>query len=357
MKRKNIFLSFYAFLLYSLVIFIAVTVVLMSALHLYLEEYEAYQPTTFSDEVLLSFQNLDAASLERLPVKGDSLNGEVLEAYLNEVINPDTLFNYKSSTSDTGITYDYISNNKKIATLSLEKTGALSPRGFEEYKISSIEWHPLYKYTITAPEGTVIKINGSAPRVEPEKVMLCDVYEDFDGSIFYNDVYTIDYLEYVTDITAEEAYSAKLEMSFTSTDEFTHEYAYKHVVSEETVNEVTARATDGAKAYIYYTTKAGVSVNTVLPYVHKNAALYNHLRNFNNTWNHYYAQDEYKKFEITDFRFHSDDKVSCRLSAVYGITKYYGQKYDFDFDFDLYLIKENGVWYITSMERVIKADE
>ena len=354
MKKKNIYLSFNAFLLYSLIIFAIVTVTLMSALHAYLNEYEIYQPTTFSDEVLMYFQNLDTESLEKLPVKGDSLSGDVLKAYLNEVINTNTLFNYKSSTNETGITYDYISNNKKIATLSLEKTGAFSPRGFEEYKISSIEWYPLYKYTITAPEGTVIKINGSTPRVEPEKVMLCDVYEDFDGSVFYNDVYTIDYLEYITDISADEAYSAELEMTFTTNDEFTYEYTYEHVVSEETINEVTARATDGAKAYIYYTTKAGVHVNTVLPYVQKNAALYQHLRNFNNTWNHYYAQDEYKKFEITDFRFHSDDKVSCRLSAVYGITKYYGQKYDFDFDFDLYLIKENGVWYITSMERVIK---
>ncbi len=357
MKKKNIFLSFYAFLLYSLIAFVIATVLLMGVLHAYLEEYEAYQPTTLSDEVLLYFRSFDSESLEKLPVKGDSLTGEVFAAYLNEVINPDTLFNYKSATSEAGISYDYISNNKRVATLSLIKTGALSPRGFEEYKIESIEWHPLYKYTITAPEGTVVKINGSVPRIEPEKVLLCDVYEDFDASVFYNDVYTIDYLEYLTDISVESAYSAELDMTFAADDEFSHEYSYEHIVPETTVKEVTARATDGAKAYIYYTTKAGVHVNTVLPYIHKNAALYGHLRNFNNTWNHYYAQDEYKKFEITDFRFHSDDKVSCRLSAIYGITKYYGQKYDFDFDFDIYLIKENEVWYITSMERVIKTNE
>ena len=357
MKKKNIFLSFYAFLLYSLVVFVIVTIALMNALNAYLEEYEQYQPTTLSDEVLLYFQSLDADSLEKLPAKGDTLSGSVFEAYLNKVINTDTLFNYKSSTSDTCITYDYISNNKKIATLSLEKTGALSPRGFEEYKISSIEWYPQYKYTITAPEGTVIKINGNIPKVEPEKVTLCDVYEDFDSSIFYNDIYTIEYLEYITDISAEGVYSADLKMDFIANDEFNHEYIYEYTVSEDVINEVTERVTLGAKAYIRYTTLAGIPVNTVLPYIHRNAALYNHLRNFNNTWNHYYIRDEYKKFEITDFRFHSDDRVSCRLSAIYGITKSSGKKYDFDFDFDLYMKKENGVWYITSMERVIKANE
>ena len=357
MKKKNIFLSFYAFLLYSLVAFVIATVFLMSALNSYLEEYEAYQPTTLSDEVLLYFKNLDAASLEKLTAKGDSLTGDVFEAYLAEVINPDTLFNYKSSASDTSITYDYISDNKKVATLLLEKTGVLSPRGFEEYKISSIEWHPLYKYTITAPEGTVIKINGSAPKAEPEKVLLCDVYADFDESVFNNDVYTIDYLEYITDISAEGPYSAELKMTLISENEFSHDYSFAHTVPESIINEVTARVTDGTKAYIQYTTLAGVSVNTVLPYIHKNASLYNHLRNFNNTWNHYYTKDEYKKFEITDYRFHNDDKISCRLSAIYSIKKYSGKSYDFDFDFDIYLIKENGVWYITSMERVIKANE
>ncbi len=357
MKKKNIFLSFYAFLLYSLVAFVIATVALMSALHAYLDEYEIYQPTTFSDEVLLYFQSLDAESLENLPSKGDALSGEVFEAYLKEVINPDTLFNYKSSTSETGITYDYISNNKKIATLSLEKTGALSPRGFEEYKISSIEWHPLYKYTITAPEGTVVKINGSVPKVEPEKVIICDVYEDFDSSVYYNDVYTIDYLEYVTDISAEGVYSSELGITFAANDEYNHEYSYEYTVSENIISEVTSRATDGAKAYIHYTTIADVPINTVLPYIHKNSSLNKHLRNYDNTWNHYYSKDEYKKFELTDFRFHSDDKVSCRLSAIYGITKSSGKKYDFDFNFDLYLQKENGVWYIASMERVIKTEE
>ena len=357
MRRKNIFLSFYAFLLYSLVAFVVATVYLMGSLQAYLEEYELYQPTTLSDEVLFYFQNVDAESLEKLPAKGDFLSGDVFAAYLNEVIDTESLFNYKSAATDTGFTYDYISKNKKIATLTLEKTGALSPRGFDEYKIDSIEWYPLYKYTITVPEGTIVKINGSAPKTEPEKSLLCDVYEDFDSSIFYNETYTIDYLEYLTDISVEGVYSADLEMTLTSNGDYDHEYSYKHVVPDTVISEVTDRATAGAKAYIYYTTKAGVHVNTVLPYVHSKAALYSHLRNFNNTWNHYYAKDEYKKFEITDFRFHNDNKVSCRLSAIYGITKYAGDKYDFDFDFDLYLFKENGTWYITSMERVIKTNE
>ena len=357
MKKRNIFLSFWAFVVYALVIFAVLTFVLMGRLNTYLEEYEYYQPTTLSDSVLELFSQKDAEALSALNNPGDKLEGEVFEAYLDRFVNPGTLFCYKASSFDDKLIYDYISDNRKLASLTLALTGEKSPQGFDIYEIDSLVWYPLMRYSITAPEDCTVYINGtdiSKTKAQAIAASRDTSYEDFDGYVFSTVKYTIEHLEYITDIKASGDGQAEIIIEKTeSEDGLTVDYTVSRKIPEDMVSQLDVQARDAVKAYIYYTTLHSIPVSTVLPYIHKDAALYSYVQRFDNTWSNSKVSDEFPKFEVSDFVYYTDKRASCRTSVIYRLHKYSFSR-DYDFDFKLFFIKDNEKWYLTSMERVVE---
>ena len=357
MKKRNIFLSFWAFVIYALVIFSVLTFLTMGILTDFLEEYEMYQPTTLSNKVLGYFEAHDADSLSSLPNPGDSLESDVLGAYLDRFVDNDTLFCYKSSSASDRLVYDYISENRKLASLTLSLTGEKSPRGFDIYEIESLVWYPLIKYTVTAPADCTVYINGkdiSESKAEVTVAYRNTAYEDFDGYISSTLCYTIEYLEYITDISAESNGSAEIIISNDSSkDALEVNYTVTREMHEVMKSELDLRTRAAVKAYVYYTTLHSVPVSTVLPYIHRDAALYKNIQMFDNTWSNSKTKDEFTKFEVSDFVYYGDDRAAARASVIYRLYKYGNVSRDYDFNFNIYYIKENGEWYITSMERVV----
>ncbi|MBQ4137354.1 MAG: hypothetical protein IJD67_04515 [Clostridia bacterium] len=357
MKKKNIFLSFWAFVIYALVIFVITTYFLMGALSSYLAEYEEYQPTTLTNKVLSYFEALDADSLMEISDGYDMPKPEAFKAYIDRFVDKETLFCYRSSVSDDRQVYDYISKNRKLASLTLIKSEEKSPRGFDVYKIDSIVWHPLMKYTITLPDACRAYINGS-PLSQTKAVKTGSVeddsYKKFDGYVYSAASYEIDYFEYITDLKAELDGAAELIIDKAeSEDGLEVDYTIRLEMPQDMRLELEKRATEATKAYIYYTTLHSIKVGTVLPYIHPKAPLYKNIQNFNNTWNHGRSSDEFTKLDISDFVYYTDTRASLSVSAVYTIHKW-NETLHFDFDYELFFVKEGGVWYITSMERIIK---
>lgn len=354
MKAKKIFLSFWAFVLYFVIIFGVVTALLMGRLEDYLVEYEYYQPTTLSDKVLGYFKTGDISALEALPNIGEEFRGDNFAEFLNAVLDKEDLFCYKSSTAEDTLTYDYISANKKLASLVLKKTGEISANKLDIYAIDGVIWYPHFSYTVTAPEDCKVYINGELLDSEGELVETFDTYNDFDGFTKKTYKYTVDGLVYVTDVRAEAEGSGSVTVSeFGRADG--SEYVVSQIMPDDMKSELDALTREAVDAYIHYTTYSFYSVNTVLRYIHKNAPLYNFLKNFNNTWNHSnMLSEEFLKFDITDFVYYDDTHASLRTDVIYKMTKYGGYTEEFDFNFDLYYVKEDGAWYIALMERVIK---
>ncbi len=356
MKKKNIFLSFGAFIVYFLVIFAIATAILMSMLTAYLEEYESYQPSTISNSVSDYFHAKNLAQLSLIPSEGKTIIPPVFPAYIDRIVNEDKLFCYKSSSGESTLVYDYISNNKKIASLTLEKTGEKSKRGFDIYEIKSITWHPVFKYTITAPDDCVISVNDyviNADNTSVETVSENTSYEDFDSYTAKTVRYTIDTLEYIMDVRAECDGKPLLEITNDGDDtDFEVNYTVNKVMPEDMKAEIEVRTRKAVEAYVYYTTLHSIPVSTVLPHIHPKSALYKNVQRFDNTWSNSKTSDEFLKFEISDYTYYTDTKASCRADVIYQITKYYTTKREFDFNFDIYLVKENGQWLVTSMERV-----
>ncbi|MBO7148259.1 MAG: hypothetical protein J6V93_00215 [Clostridia bacterium] len=357
MKKKNIFLSFWAIVVYALAIFAVATVILMGALRSYLAEYEKYQPTSLTNEVLSYFKNHDAESLMKINAATDMPENDAFKAYIEKFVDSETLFCYRSSTSEGKQVYDYISGNRKLASLTLVKTEEKSPRGFDVYNIDSIVWHPIMKYTLTLPASCTAYVNG-VPLSDTKAIktgsVSDDSYENFDGYIYSADSYEIDYFEYITDVKAEIDGGAELIIDKNeSEDGLNVDYTVRLEMPEDMRAELLERATAATKAYIYYTTLHSVKVSTVLPFIHRNAALYKNIQHFDNTWNHSRSSDEFTKLDISDFVYYTDTRASASVSAEYTLHKW-NETLSFDFDYELFFVKDNGVWYITSMERIVK---
>lgn len=356
MKNKNKFLSFGAFVIYFLIIFAIATIILMSALTSYLEEYEKHQPSTIANEVEDYFRAKNCAQLSVIVTEGETILPPVFPAYIKRIVNEENLFCYKSSSSDQALVYDYISNNKKIASLTLSKTSEKSKRGFDIYEIDHIKWHPVFKYTITAPDDCRIFINDieiNADNTTTEEISKNDAYENFDGYVTSILRYTVDDLNYITDVRAEFDGDTLFEIVNDGDDlDFEVNYTINKIMPEEMKTEIEERTRKAVEAYVYYTTLHSIPVSTVLPYIHPKAALYKNVQRFDNTWSNSKTSDEFLKFDISNFEYYTDTKASCRADVIYQITKYYNTIREFDFNFDIYLTKQNGQWYVTSMERV-----
>lgn len=353
MKIKKIFLSFWSFVIYFLIIFAVFTFLSMDKLDDYLADYEYYQPTTQVNEVLGYFKELDAESLEALPSSGEKLTGENFKMYLESICDPESLFVYKSSTGDTTLTYDYITNNKKIASLVLERDGVTEKNNFDVYKIADVVWYPMFNYTVTVPEDCTVYLNGKLLEGDGECVDTDDVYVDFDGYSASTYKYTIEGLAYITDVKAESESSALITVEEILRDDGA-DYIVHREMSDDMKAELDARTHEFVPAYMYYTTLNTHHVSTVLPYVHRNAELYTFLKNFNNTWNHSKLSDRFTRFDISNYVYHDETHASCRADVIYEITKWGNNVLEFDFFFDLHYVKVDGVWYLVYMERGIE---
>lgn len=357
MKNKNKFLSFGAFIIYFLILFAVITTALMCALHSYLEEYEKCQPSTIANEVKNYFHAQNTAKLSLIPTEGETILPPVFPAYIKRIVNTENLFCYKSSSVGETLVYDYVSNNKKIASLTLGLTGEKSKHGFDIYEIRHIKWHPVFKYTITAPDDCRILINSieiNTENTQFEEIGQNDAYKDFDGYVGKLIRYTIDDLDYVSDIQAGFDGNAIIEILNDGDDtDYEVNYTVNKIIPPEMKTQIDTRTREAVEAYVYYTTLHSIPVSTVLPYIHPDSSLYKNVQRFDNTWNNSKLSDEFTKFEISNFNYYSDIKASCRASVIYRIIKWDSSR-DFDFDFDIYLAKENDEWFVTSMERVNK---
>ncbi len=356
MNKKKIFLSFWAFIVYVLILFAIGTLIFTNYLNAYLAEYEQYQPTTLTDEVLSHLESKNTDALLSLKTYGDTLKYDTMNAYLDRFVDPDTLFCYRSSVNADTLVYDYISNNLKIASLTLNKTNEKSKRGFAVYEIEAIKWYPLMKYTVSAPESCTVYINKKPLDISKATKTVKDsdtAYESFDGYVYNTVEYDIEYLEYITDINAEQSGSCMPVISKIESDNgLCVDYTVSADMTEDMKSELEEYARAGTQAYIYYTTLHSIPVSTVLPYIHPKAALYKNIQHFDNTWSNSRTKDEFTSFDIYDFVYYTDERAACSVSATYRLYKY-SQIRDFDFDFKLYFIKEDDRWYITSMERIL----
>lgn len=351
---KNRFLSFKAFIAYFAVVFLVATAAIMLILTAYLAEYEKYQPSTLSDSVLDAFMTRDNDALYNINAD-EKIDRDIFDEYLSKVVNPDSLFCYKSSSGENTLVYDYISNNKKIASLELLSTGEKSPRGFDVYEISKIIWHRLFKYTVTASDDVNVIVNGKILDKSSAKVLSTnESYKDFDS--YVSSVLLYEPREfYIPDISANSDSSLLISVESDGDDsDFEVNFTVKKSFPEDMLEDVKNAATEGVKAYVYYTTLHTYRISGLLPHIHPKSQLYKNVQLFDNTWSNSKTSDRFTKFDISDPVIYTDSKVSLRMDVVYEITKYYNTIREFDFNFDVYLEKDGDKWYIVALERIIK---
>ncbi len=376
LKLKRILLSFWAFIIYFVIICAIVISVRMGQLKEKLAEYEFLRPETITTKVEQYFKEGNIEALRALPTKHENFNGDNFDEYLDAILDDeyfesmvdgDTLYSFSASTDDDTLTYDYISNNKKLASLTLKKVGSTDTYkipvlhisfnmfGSDIYEIESIEWHPKFSYTVTVPEECNVYVNGKLAKLtNGELVSSNEPYEAFGAKKRSVYKYTLDDYSYVNDVAIEPLNDSLVFELTENKHADGADYVITSSMCEEMKAELEARTREAVPAYIYYTALNSYHVSTVLPYVHPDAELYQDLKNFNNTWNDSRVSDEFTKFEISEFEYYDDMHASLRADVMYRIYKWDGSSEDHDFKFRLHYVKEaDGIWYLVYNERII----
>ncbi len=354
MNKNSKFISFKAFIGYFTVVFLAATVIIMLMLTAYLDEYEKYQPSSITDSVLDAFIKGDTDTLYNIDAD-EKVDREIFDEYLEKIVSPDSLFCYKASSANNTLIYDFICNNKKIASLELVSTGEKSPRGFDVYEISKIIWHRLFKYTMTTYDDLNVLVNGKVIDKSTAKIIsTIENYKDFDSYVSNVVMYEPDEI-YISTVSASSDSNALVSVEAENDDSgYKVNYNIKKDFPDNMLEAIKAAAADGVKAYVYYTTLHTYKISGLLPHIHPDSQLYKNVQRFDNTWSNSKIADRFIKFDMSDAVFYTDTKASLRMDVIYEITKGTGVIREFDFNFDVYLQKDGDKWYIVSLERIIK---
>ena len=144
-------------------IFLVFMIVCLFRLWNYLVDYQNSLPSILGDEILTAYKTCNTPLLRQyvtdLP---EAFQDDfVYSQYLYQYLDRDSLYYYETSNGEGNeITYLYLTDNGKFATLTVTKTGEESKYGFPLYRISSLEQYSQASYTLYQAAGTTILLDG-----------------------------------------------------------------------------------------------------------------------------------------------------------------------------------------------------
>lgn len=246
--------------------------------------------------------------------------------------------------------YEISAGTSRLATLTLEETGEKSLFGYPLYQPVSLQGYPLFRYTIQAPSGVRILLDGKPldqcylVRQEPQAAALTEA----DLGTFTHDYYEITDFRYIRDVQAEDDCGRMLKVDW---DKSAHTVIISSQPAPDSCEEIKAFAFKALKPYLTYTTKRNASRAPALVYAHP-AGSYRQMLNaqFETVWLHEYKQERYDDLQVDEFRQYSANAISCRVRMNFTIIFSNGREKNFPFDKIIYLSKDTGDWKIVAME-------
>ena len=216
--------------------------------YVYLNDYQSALPSDIGNRVLTAMETMDLATLDELSSNFPTTlrNEETFTQYIADFGTKDLFFYEGTSKVEGQLIYIFVNNNKKMATLTLEKTGKKSTFGFEKYELVDLVFRPLHQYTIINTPHAVLFIPGASIDDQTQTVSQ-DQNHAFSKEVFGDlpvTTYTFKDFTYITSVTVADDPSAEVLY-----DEENYTWTVLSRADQATTDDITAYGEKVMKAH------------------------------------------------------------------------------------------------------------
>ncbi len=350
MKKRSVSI-FYIVYFTLIVLFLAGLFYGLAVFKEYLAGYENSRPIHTMEQVVDDYFLTEdkAPLLERSGFEiSEYCTKEAVVTYLGEVIDEENFQYFNNGGNDKELFYSVVSNELKIANVTLSLSDEPDAEGFPVYTLGGIELTigGSGGLSIEAPAGYSVLVNGqplgeelvSGEAVETESC--AHMYGDAEGIRLVK--YKLEGIFGTPEITATDKNGEAVDGIFSDESGvfYTVPVNYKEI-PEELKNRVLA-ASECYAAYMQKD-KAFWEIGT---YVDRTSELYTNLRNTAVKWANPHNGYSIVDPEVSEFYYYSDDVISCRVKFLHVLHGYGGNNYEENFDMTFYLRNVNGRYMI-----------
>ena len=349
MKAKR-FSVFYIFLLVLVVLTLILTECGKSYLTDVLKEYEDSQYKYVAEEILESnFNSGDGKALYELFSSQISKmeTPERVAAYFDEIKGEKKFTLQSTSTGlEKKIEYAVKCDNKRFATLTLDKSEETTEKGFALYELkdAKLSENLLIDRSITVPLGYTVQINGitAGDEYAGEDVVTTAIGDDIPG-----DLLSVQYTTYTFDnLLCEPEFTVTSPGGTPAKITETENGIYAELVFDKTISDELAEyVVDATEAYACYLQKDAV-FGKVAKYLDPDSQLYQNIRTSPNWMVISHNSYSFEDAAVSEYYEYNDNAFACRVTLTH-VLKYRGlQDYRDYIDITWYLTKKDGKYLI-----------
>ncbi len=335
----------------TVTIALGVMAILLGGLLVYLNDYQKNLPGSIAQQVVEAFKKPSpeflASHSKNLPSVFQ--NTEVFRKYLADNISATDVFAYRAGSGEEGgLRYEIFSGKRKIATTVLQHTNQKSLFQFDRYELQNIEQHPLFTYTITAPESAQITLNGQP--IDPKYLTATEAYptsyKDIKGLTAPQRLsYKIGDFNYITDLSASC-------LGKPCQVDWNKETGAINIAieSEETLKkEIAAYTEKVAKVYTHFATTSDAPKAPILAYVYPGTPFYKKLLSYETLWGQSYDKSRYDNMQISNIQQYSATTFSCDIQYNFVISRS-GKEKKYPFGATYFLTNQGGKMRVIDMK-------
>ena len=349
MKAKK-FPVFYIFLLVLVVLTLILTECGKSYLTDVLREYEDSQYKYVAEEILESnFNSGDGKALYELFSSQISKmeTPERVAKYFDEITNGKEFTLQSTSTGlDKKIEYAVKCDNKRFATLTLDKSGKTTEKGFALYELinAKLSENLFIDCSIKVPLGYTVQINGITVG---EEYTGGDIITTAIGDDIPGDLLAVPYTTYnFENLLCEPEFTVTSPAGTPAKITETESGIYAELVFDKTISDELAEyVIDATEAYACYLQKDAV-FGKVAKYIDPDSQLYQNIRTSPNWMVISHNSYSFEDAEVSEYYEYNDNAFACRVTLTH-VLKYKGlQDYRDYIDITWYLTEKDGKYLI-----------
>ncbi len=316
----------------------------------FLEDYQETLPQTVAAPMADAVKTSDGAAL--LPYCGELpaalSNEEKLSVYLRQRLQNHTVDVYMDESFETERpVYAVAANGEPVALVTLKRTEQKSKYGFNVLEIDSVALCSDTVYTVTAPKGVELLLDG-AP-LPPSYVKTETPIEHFAGlqdNIPQSVAAVSSGFAYLDEVTARNPWGGQAETLWDGNKK------YAEVVcrpTQETCKLLGELALGFVRDYAHFVSEREAPRDVLLGRMYPGTRLWKDVWSYDNTWGMVSKSEQYDNEKVEDFRQYAPEEYSCVVSMDYTVT-YWGNEKNLPLSYTCFITNRGGLIRIVDLK-------
>lgn len=317
----------------------------------YLSDYQRSLPADTAARILEAYNENDSAVFAQYNDNHASafIDDYKLAAYKDLSFPREKLYYCKGTAKNPDETvYEFKAGNMHIATLTTRTTKNSTFFGFQGYEVISFTPRPIAHYTIVAPLGTLLMMDGVQlhKKYPPNPGYAKPCFKNVVESNI-SEVYSIPDYDALGALSVKNATAEDYEIDI-------DEENYSVIITTKPEQAIKAQIVEFTeeflKEYLIFTTKRNAPRGTVLKMTHPKTDFYKTLLQYSNTWGKQYVSDGIEDIVINEIKAYSQTEYSCHASLTYIIVRSDGVTKNIDFSAVIDLTNNEGKWMVVAID-------